>query len=90
MAMAEFELTSAWQEVFSGSVGNVVLQSSDPCEMAIATSAPSGGDLDKAIRLRAKPGGSGYEFSSSGLAGQKIYCRETSGWSTTKVTVASW
>lgn len=89
MAMASYALTSAWQEVFSGAVDNVVLQADDPCEIAIATAEPSGGSLDISIKLRAKPEGSGYEFASAGLTGQKIYARETFDKSVV-MTVASW
>lgn len=90
MAMARIELTSAWQEVFAGAVDNVVLQSTGPCDIAIGTSAPSGGSIDIAIKLRLKPEGSGYEFASAGLTGQKIYARENSGDGNTFLTVASW
>jgi hypothetical protein len=90
MAMATYELTSAWQQVFDGtSQANCVLQANDPCEIAIATTTPVGADLDKSIKLREKPEGSGYEFASSGLTGQKIYARETFDASVI-MTVASW
>lgn len=89
MAMAEFDLTPTWVEVFDGDEGSCVLQASAPCEISIGAE-PTGPTLNLAIRLREKPQGSGYEFSATGLTGISIWAREGSGFSSTKVTVASW
>lgn len=89
MAMASVTLDSTWQQVFDGTVGNVIIQASASCMLAIATSAPGAG-TEVGIKLRERPQGAGYEFASGGLLGQKIYMRETSGENNAVATIASW
>lgn len=88
MAMATFVLDSTWQEVFSGASANCVLHVSGPCQMAIATSAPSTDSLGIPLDLDAA--NNVARFAQGGLTGQKIYLREAGPYKDSIATVASW